>query len=946
MAAWTLVSVPAGAAAPDTSPPPDPSATLHVSESGSDSAPCSDDAPCRSLTRAYRAAEPGQTVELEEGTYQDATIGADASKPSAGDEVRIVAAAGATVALAGQVEVSAQNVELAGLALADTLSIGATARNVTVRDSTMPNFKIFSSGSQAPTNISIIGGSIGPSADDNNLIASDGTSTTASPTNVLLDGVTIHDFTLSPGSSAHVECLQVWAVQGLTIRNSVFRNCEVFDIFLQKLPGGAAATPTGILIENNFLDCCRSGYFSIRLADHAGTSWQNVTIRNNSTNKAINADPKVPYANVQIVGNVAPQVDTGGALPAGIRADYNVMSGGARKGPHDVVAPAGFVSGGALDFHLLPTAAAVDRGDPASFPATDIDGQARPAGGAPDAGADERSDAGAAGQPAPSGAPGAGQVRTLRFRPVADAALRRGAPRRRGGSVRRLVVSRSREALLKFRVAGVGSGRVLRARLRLWVAKGRTRTLTVRRTAAGWKESRASWSTAPEGRGRVAVLRRLKPRRYTAGTVTRAVIGRRGAQPPARLAGAPGRAARVTRRRPPRPAARAHGRGVVSVRRIRLLAVMAIATAGASLAAAPAAPAAVRHVAPDGTDAANSCAVAAQPCASLDAAYEAAAAGETVAVAEGRYAAQTIAPDADKAAGAPVVLAAAPGAEVAVAGPLTISTSNVTVKGVSATDVTVRPLDVANPPPVSNVVLQDVDGRNFNIFSATDVKVLGGDWGPATACGGAYGGSNNSIRKLTDVNPANILIDGATIHDVQSYDLNACHIEGLAIFAGQNVTVRRSRFYGNSIYNVFLQANSGPISGVTLENNWFAEPVGTNGQRNGSAVGFSALTAGFTVRNNSFNGVLSLDDNGLNPAFSNVVVSGNIGELPGGACNLRGIAWSYNVWRGSKCAATDVNLAGAALPYVSRAMTAALDYHLAGGPAVDLLPASAPAPGR
>ncbi len=111
---------------------------------------------------------------------------------------------------------------------------------MTFRNETLKNFQILSSGSQAPTDISFIGGSAGPSVDDNNRIASDGTSTTASPTNVLIDGMRFHDYTLSAGSSAHVECLQVWAANGLTIRNSKFQNCETFDIFLQKLPDGAA----------------------------------------------------------------------------------------------------------------------------------------------------------------------------------------------------------------------------------------------------------------------------------------------------------------------------------------------------------------------------------------------------------------------------------------------------------------------------------------------------------------------------------------------------------------------------------------------------------------------------------------------------------------------------------------------------------------------------------
>ena len=148
-------------------------------------------------------------------------------------------------------------------------------------------------------------------------------------------------------------------------------------------------------IENNFFDCCRSGYFAIRLADHPGTSWNDVTIRNNSSNKAINLDGGVPYSNVKVTGNIAPELSlytgaTGGesAVPSGVTVDYNVWYAGSRRGPHDQVAPAGFIDPGALDFHLSAGAAAIGAGDPAGSPARDIDGDSR-SDAAPDVGADE-----------------------------------------------------------------------------------------------------------------------------------------------------------------------------------------------------------------------------------------------------------------------------------------------------------------------------------------------------------------------------------------------------------------------------------------------------------------------------------------------------------------------------------------------------------------------------
>ncbi|MCW3015830.1 MAG: hypothetical protein JWO02_2922, partial [Solirubrobacterales bacterium] len=378
-----------------TAPPAGGGSTLYMSTTGSDANACTQAAPCKTLTRAYRVAAPGQTVEVAAGTYADTSLPVDAAKTSTADVV-FAPAAGAAVTFSGALHIAAKHLELKGMRFTAKLFVDATAEDVTVRDGDMKTFDLFSDAGQAPKDISFIGGDLGPSVDDNNRIGSNGTSTTASPQNILIDGVRVHDFTLSAGSSAHVECLQVWAAQGLTIRNSRFENCEVFDVFLQKLPGGAAATPSNILIENNVMDCCRSGYFAIRLADHAGTSWKDITIRNNSLDKAINPDAGVPYSNVKIVGNIGPKVDfytgaTGGAgsKPAGLTVDYNVWYAGAKAGVNDRVAPSGYRDAAKLDFHLVAGAAGIDHGDPANAPATDMDGDARPQGSAPDAGADE-----------------------------------------------------------------------------------------------------------------------------------------------------------------------------------------------------------------------------------------------------------------------------------------------------------------------------------------------------------------------------------------------------------------------------------------------------------------------------------------------------------------------------------------------------------------------------
>jgi hypothetical protein len=847
---------------PTTPEPPSTTANLYLSSSGSDANDCSVAKPCRSLNRAYKLAQPGQTVEMAAGSYADTSVPLDSSKTSNTD-VLVRPAAGATVTFTSQLHISARHLELRGLRFSSKLWIEASAVDVTLRNDTLKNFDLYSDGKQSSEDISFIGGSIGPSANENSRIASNGTSTTASPKNILIDGVDFHDFTVTPGSEAHVECLQVWAVDGLTIRNSTFRNCEVFDIFLQKLPEGAAATPSNILIENNFFDCCGSGFYSIRMADHPGTSWKNVTIRNNSLDKAINPDPAVPYSNVKIVGNVGPSLalwagstgETQSKPPAGLTIDHNVWYSGPKIGANDKVAPSGFRNPAALDFHLTAGAAAIDAGDPADFPAQDIDGDARPVGGAPDAGADEV--AGAAPPPSDLTPP-------------------------------------------QTQIAGGPSG----------VSSNDSATFSFASEAGAIFEcelDNSAWRSCGT------------PKTYSGLTGGEHTFGVRAVD----------QAGNVD----PTPATR----------------TWTITPPTAPTEAEPEAPspppvgsgAADLFLSAVGSDSAACSATA--PCKSLDRAYQVAAPGEIVELAGGSYGGQTIQRDAGFTSSEDVIFRPAPGASVTL-GTVTVNASHVTLEGMSATDLDARVTDPYRYP-VSDITFRNMDARNFMVMSASDVNVIGGDYGPASDCGG-IGGSNNSIRRFAEngaPNPSNILIEGVRIHDIVSQNLTECHIEGLAIFAGEGVTVRNSKFWGNSVYDVFLQSNSGPVSKVLIENNWFASPVGQGGSGGGSStLAFSGSSGDFansTIRHNSFNGYVSFDDNGNNPAYANFRAVGNIGQLLYGSCSLRGVVYRYNLWKGMACGTGDVNLSGA-YPYVNTVNGAGMDYHLTGGAARDLVPAS------
>jgi chitodextrinase len=377
-----------------------PAASVFVSASGSDSNPCSQASPCKSFNRAYHVAAPGSVVEVAGGTYAAQTISSDASKTSSSDVV-FRPAAGQTVTFSGDLTIDAQHLELRDMTF--VWEVLENAHDVTLRNIAAHGEAFMrSDGTDAPSDISVLGGEIGPGVDGYPAIGTNGFSTTAVPTNITFDGVYFHDWTLSQGSSAHVECLQVWGADGLTIRNSRFQNCWVFDIFMEKLVGGSAPTPTNITIENNFLDCCGGGdNYAIRLSDTSSSaSWQNVTIRNNSSDQKFNLGPGASYSNVKVLSNIAKRID---GTPSGTTIDYNDWYGGSKVGSHDFVAATGFVNTAGFDYHLAAGAAAIDKGSPSSFPPTDIDGDTRPAGSAPDAGADEYT--GTVGSPPPPPAP-------------------------------------------------------------------------------------------------------------------------------------------------------------------------------------------------------------------------------------------------------------------------------------------------------------------------------------------------------------------------------------------------------------------------------------------------------------------------------------------------------------------------------------------------------------
>jgi hypothetical protein len=304
-----------------------------------------------------------------------------------GPKVIIQPASSARATFVGELTIRATQLELRGMTLND-LELPREADHVTLRNIRNRGFWI-----EGASNITFIGGEVTCGRCPTHPFLTDGGGTDfRPPRNIVFDGVYFHDWHAAEDGQ-HTECLQIGSGDGVTIRNSVFKNCATAD-------GGRGATgdlhiswfgrgpkTRNILIENNFF-YPSGGAYAINAGD-----WINLDFRYNSI-----AGPIIVGSGwgdgtpVEFVGNVmrfgecqGPRTGTGTHSRYIYR--YNVFDGGTCD-PTDKNAPSGFVDP-KQNLRLRPGAAAINSGDPKSHPRRDIDGDLRPKGSRADAGADE-----------------------------------------------------------------------------------------------------------------------------------------------------------------------------------------------------------------------------------------------------------------------------------------------------------------------------------------------------------------------------------------------------------------------------------------------------------------------------------------------------------------------------------------------------------------------------
>jgi endonuclease YncB( thermonuclease family) len=355
-------------------------ADFYVAPSGAGST-CSADQPCGSLDAAYRAAKPGDVVEVRGGTYAKQAIPA-LGRPAPAVEFR--SAPGASVIFSG-LDVRADWIRLRGMTSSAYLDVDSRNPADPVEHVEFIAMRTKTHFINGAHDFTWTGGSIGPSHNEKaSMIGSQPVSM-----RLTYDHVLWHDATRDD-AGVHMECLYADGVQGLTIRNSRFTNCAVFDVFITKL---GDSMPSNVVFENNVFehstDVGADSTAYAAFAIHGIVKLNSIVLRNNTWEQGWQQEDGAILSG-RVVGNIGEADWTGGCRPE-LKYSHNVFTE-KKCGPTDRVvkdAFSQFQNPGAGDWRLKPGAAAIDAGDPGDHPSLDAAGNARPWGRGPDAGAFE-----------------------------------------------------------------------------------------------------------------------------------------------------------------------------------------------------------------------------------------------------------------------------------------------------------------------------------------------------------------------------------------------------------------------------------------------------------------------------------------------------------------------------------------------------------------------------
>lgn len=333
---------------------------------------CSAKDPCGSIEAGYRAARPGDRVAVAAGHYGAQVI------PSLGRRRPAIDIRGRRGVVVDGLDVRADNVAVRRISSTSYVDIDSGVPGDFVDNARLYDVDGTTHALVGTRNFLWRGGSLGPSH-DNKIAFIAGTPTSYHAT---YDGVTWHDATRS-NNGVHTECLIVLGIQGLTIRNSRFTNCAVFDVLISKI--GEDPVPRDIVIENTVLEASKDvggkdGYYSLMTGSDTLHGFE---LRNNVWDLGLALQG--PLVDARIAGNIGRFASCSDTA----RYAHNVFED-KRCGASDKIAHGAFsqfVDPAGGNWRLKRGAAAIGAGDPHDHPHRDAAGAKRV--GKPDAGAYE-----------------------------------------------------------------------------------------------------------------------------------------------------------------------------------------------------------------------------------------------------------------------------------------------------------------------------------------------------------------------------------------------------------------------------------------------------------------------------------------------------------------------------------------------------------------------------
>jgi hypothetical protein len=366
-------------------------------------------AACAGMTEAYNAASCGDVILVKSGTYTEENFDHQTDTAACGTRIKIYEETGQTVDISwlelgyrleennGADHIEFHNIDVEGASVKST--IGA-------RLSDDVHFYGSSSGGgvmDAITNWEFHDHTFGPClVAQLNPDCGNNVKIAAASDNVLIEDSTVSGFRCDPartgavaGGECHLECMKLDGVTNMTIRRTVFSDCEYFSILFEGGPFD------GLLIENSWFGQSFNGSQPTpsRTAPNCievkNGDFVNATVRFNACQSGSGFCGACPgggsTTNFKVYGNIFGRAVCGGATYA-----YNAYTGASTcSGTGEVALNADPFANGSpdtgFDFHLGSTTSA-DNLVPTSQTCapTDIDEAVRPVGVNCDAGADER----------------------------------------------------------------------------------------------------------------------------------------------------------------------------------------------------------------------------------------------------------------------------------------------------------------------------------------------------------------------------------------------------------------------------------------------------------------------------------------------------------------------------------------------------------------------------